>query len=411
MDPSTLAQLLSGVFSGAAGLSQLGQAGTNAAAGASAADPFASQRGQYAGLLSPFLTGANQQLYNGIYGTGNILTNLSNANTNVGANAYTNQAGSFINSLGGVINSIGNINAFTGVGANAAEANSANSLASQLSQLSSNYMSNPAIQAQYKLGLDSAQRGLQAQGYGASGQQLKALSDYGQQFASSAYQQQFQDILASNQQEFNQNMGVTQLNNAVTSQNFAQGLQQQQLIGNVFGQALSGATGLSGQVMQADQQSVANNLSRLTSEGSLQTALNSNVSSTYQGLLSTLSSLSGATTGSPSTAGAILSGQFANTNTALGNLGSGLVGLGSGLNSAFGGNGGGLGDLLSNLFSGSGGLSALGGGISTFLSGLGGGIGSLGTSLGASTAGGFESLLAGGADSGVSSGLSALFGL
>lgn len=418
MDPSNIAQLLSGIFAGSAGLSQLGQAGTNAAAGAAAADPFASQRAGYQGVISPFFTGTNQQIGIGAGTMSNIVNALGQVVPNVnlsGNSTYAGQLSSLMATYGQQATGLAAGNSVQPI--SSAISGSAGNLQQQVNALSSNYMADPAIQAQYQLGLQSAERGIQASGYGASGQAMKELSDYGQQFASSAYQQQLSDILQTNQQAFGQNTAAAQLQAAFVGQNFNQALQGLSLGASTQGQASQLFQGLEGLNLNAQQSTIGNRLSELSTMGSLQGSANATTGQLQQGLLNSLLTLSGASTGSPSTAGAILSGQFANTNTALGNLGSGITGAVSGLDqllgSATGAQGSsGIGNVLSNLFSDAGSYgSALGGGISQFIDQLGGGVGDLATNLGSSTAGGFESLLAGGADSGISSGLSSLFGL
>jgi hypothetical protein len=406
MDPSTIAQLLSGIFTGGAGLAQLGQAGSSAAAGASAADPFASQRGSYQNMLSGLFSAVQGQQAGTNSNLGSVWNSLLGTNTNVGTSAYSQQGAQNTNALMYLSQLMAGQNTNTATGATTAMTNSASNLHSQINQLSSNYMDNPAIKAQYNLGLQAAQAGIQASGTSASGAQLKQLSDYGQQFASSAYQQQFTNLLNSNQQEYNQNLSNVQLNNSAAGQNLTQTLSGLTSAANVQSQALQGDLSLEGLNMQGQQESIANRLSALTSAGSLMGTNSSLLLNSTQGLLNSALTASGASTGSPSTAGAILSGQFANTQTALGNLGSGITALGSGLSSFSGGSG--IGSLLNSLFS-----SGTSGGVSSFLSGLSGGdsVGDLATSLGSSTSGGLDALMAGGADTGASEGLSALFGI
>lgn len=311
-----LGSLLSSIFTGAIGANQLfgsggGSVNGAAAAGAAAASPFGAQFSQYQPQL--------QSLFN--------------------------QQGTDVNTQRAAINQF--IPQILGMGVpsmDAATLGSPAALGQQLSQLSSNYMDNPAIQAQYKLGLDTVGRGIAAQGLMGSGAQMKELSDYGQQFASNAYQQQFQNILSSNQQAYQQGLLNTQEQAALTGQRTSQILGAGQL-----------EMGLQGQV------------------------LNSN-----QGMLQQLLAASGATTGSPATAGGILSGQFANSQQAASNLGSGLAGS---LSRLLGQGGGlpnmpsGIGNFLNDLLGGGG--NGLFGAGSNFLSGLLGD--SAGTALGDAT--------------------------
>lgn len=377
---TSLASLLSGIFSGSYGLNQLFGSGSStaagsAAAGAAAASPFQSQFGQYQGQVQGALNNAQsyqnqlQSILQG-FNIGPSITNLNN-----------------IASQAGQLNP-----AVTGNAANNPAIQSAGSdLTSQVSALAGNYMSNPAIQAQYNLGLQTAERGIQAAGYGGSGQQMVELQNYGQQFASQAYQQQLQDILSTNSQAFQENLGSSQ---------FSAGLQQQSF-GNSLQQLLS----------QSQLTSAAPNLA-LAQQGQAISGYGT-LGNMGQGTLNALGLFSGASTGSPATAGSILSGQFGNSQTAAGNLGSGLSGILSGINGLTGGNlGTQAGDFLNSLLGNSGSYgSLLSGGISQWIDSFGGGIGSLGSSLGSASTGGLESLIAGGADTAGSEGLSALLGL
>lgn len=411
MDPSTLAQLLSGVFSGAAGISQLGQSGTNAAAGAAAASPFQSQYGLYQPQVQAQLSGTAQQAVAGSNAATNVANKLTNANTTVTGNA---------GALGtvGALTSAENQGIWDIQGANpnvsgpgAAQLGSPASLTSQLNALSTNYMSNPAIQAQYQLGLDSVNRGAAASGTSVSGGAMAELEKYGQQYASGAYQQTFNDILSGNSQAFTQgatNTSQTQAaqqgtfnNNVTQGQGVIAGLQTQ--VQNEFGLNQAAVTN--------QQSSITNQIQAAATEGGIYNTAAGTLNNANQGMLSSLGQLSGATTGSPAQAGAILSGQFANTNTALGNLGAGITSAGSALGSS-------AGSLLNSIFgSTSNASSSISNALSSLFGAGGAGalsadtIAGLSSSLGSSVSGGFESLLAGGTDSGISSGLSALMGL
>lgn len=315
-----LGALLSSIFTGAIGAGQLFGGGSgsvtgSAAAGAAAANPFGGQFGSYQPQLQQAITGQTGQI-------GAVGSNISPI-----------------------------IQQLLGMGGNAAGtamAGSPGSLTSQLNSLATNYMANPAIKAQYQLGLDTTTAGLAATGNLASGKQMVELEKYGQQFASNAYQQQFQDILAGNSQAFQQNATVQQL--------------------------LAGALGTAG--------GLQNQASQIGISG--------------QGnLIQQLLAASGATTGSPATAGGILSGQFDRSQQAQANLGSGLSGvlsrlLGGGGAGAGGGTGSppGLSSLINSLLGGGGADAIIGslGGAASFLGageaggllGVGGGLGSLG---------------------------------
>lgn len=342
MDANTLSALLSG----AGGLYQffgggLGSASGSATAGAAAADPFASQRGTYQGQLGGAMGTLGGMASGATAGVNPMVSGLMGASGN-----QTGQTlqGMFQQGPGQVPQAM--------LGSPAA-------LQQQLGALAGNYMDNPAIKAQYGLGLDTVTRGMQASGYGGSGQEMKELSDYGQQFASQAYQQQFQNILAGNQQAYGQNLANTQEGAALQGQQFGQGMNLQQLLMQGLGQAGQLQLGAQGQGIGAQGQ-----------------------------LLQSLLAASGATTGSPGTAGNILAGAFSSNNSALGNIGQGLSGLGSLLGGGGAAGGGGIGNglsslarQLSNLFGGGGG--GLGSGALGDLFGgggiFGGSAGTLGT--------------------------------
>jgi len=288
-----LGGLLSSIFTGAIGLNQLvggggGSVSGSAAAGASAADPFASQRAQYQQTLS----GLPGQLQGQIGSAQNAVNPIISQLTGLGGNATMQQLQGLFQQpqqmLGGLANSV-----VPGM-----------DLQQKIDALAGNYMDNPAIKAQYELGLGSVNRGLAAQGLMGSGQQMAELERYGQQFASQAYQQQFQNLLSGNQQQaalagqqFSQQAIAQQLMNQMQQQRFGQGLSLQQMLSQSLGQAGQLQLGASGQQLGATGN-----------------------------LLQQMLTASGATTGSPATAGGILSGQFANSQQAAANLGQGTVG-------------------------------------------------------------------------------------
>jgi len=409
MDPSSLAQLLSGIFSGAAGISQLGSAGTNAAAGAAAASPFGGQYANYQPMVSGQLANTGAEATAGSQlttGAGNALMGANTAVT--GDPGALSTAQNLTSALNGQISGIAGLNTNAG-STTASENNAGSNLTSQLSALAGNYMSNPAIQAQYQLGLNSATRSAASSGTAVSGAALTQLEQYGQQYASGAYQQTFNDLVTGSTTANNENLQATQEQAALQGQTFNQGLAQNQGEASLLQQQEQNEMGFNSAAVTNQQDTASNLMSQISGAGSLYNASTGNINNANQGLLSSLGQLSGATTGSPGAAGQILSGQFANTNTALGNIGAGITGAGSALGSSagsllsslFGGNSSGISDSLSSLF-GSG--SAQGA-----LSGLT--VDGLDSSLGSSASGGFESLLSGGTDSGVSDGLSALLGL
>jgi len=366
MDSSSIGQLLSGLFSGGAGIAQLIQASTNAQGGAAAASPFGSQYGSYQPQLQSAVTGLGTQqgqVTSGINGIASQVAGLSG-----GASGNINNNASALNQP---ISSVQGMNPNAGT-VSSAISGSGGQLVSDVNSLASNYMANPAIQSEYQLGLNSVNAGLAAQGLSSSGAADIQLEQYGQDFAANAYQQQLSDILNTSQTAFSQNVGSTQLGAALQGQTFGQGIQQQSLISQLLGEQ----AGLYGQGEQAALSPLS------TAGGLLGTSGNLGLSS-QQNLISQLLAASGATTGSPGTAGAILSNEFSNTNTALGNLGAGIGGaagsllgtngalsglsgmiqslLGSGGNT--GNTGGSLGNILNSL-----GSSATGGDLSGILS-------------------------------------------
>lgn len=215
----------------------------------------------------------------------------------------------------------GNLAALAGENTQSASLNAATGLSPQLQALSS---PTAAQSFAYNQGLDAMSRSAAKGGYSASGQQMLEAQNFGQQSAAQFQQQDFNNALAAQQQGYTQALGTAQNNQAAQAQQFAQtqglfnsGLAQSQLAGN--------------------QQSVIN-----------------------QQLLTS----SGASTGSPSTAGSILGGQYGNQQTALlqllqsiqGGSGTSLGTIGSGLSSGLSG----LVNGISNWFNGNSGGSSLG---------------------------------------------------
>jgi hypothetical protein len=341
MDPNTsLGQLLSGIFSGGYGLNQLFGGGSSSAAGsaaAGAASPFQSQFAQYQGSISPQISaiqGAQGQ-------AGQYLVGQANALDAVGAQANTGVSG-LVGNINGIVSGTGGLNTNAG-SVSGSISGSGNSLAQQLSALSSNYMANPAIQSELQTGLGAVNASQAAQGMVGSGAQQLALQNYGQNFAAQEYNQQFNNLINGSNASFNQNVGATQLGAALQGQTFNQGLSQMQsLLSETLGQ---GNLELGGAQAQLGALGTAGGL--LGNNAQLQ--LNSG-----QGLLNSLMGLSGATTGSPATAGSILSGQFANSQAGAGNIAGGLGGIGGALSSLFGGSGSGLGGDLASLLGGLG---------------------------------------------------------
>lgn len=363
-----LGGLLSSIFTGAIGLNQLvGGGGSSvsgsAAAGAAAADPFASQRPQYQQALS----GLPGQLQGQIGAAQGAINPIIGQLTGLGGNATMQSLQGLFNQpqqmLGGLVNSV-----VPGVG----------TLQGQIDALATNYMDNPAIRAQYDLGLSTVERGLARSGLMGSGAQMVELEKFGQQFASNAYQQQFQNLLQGTQaqaglagQQFSQQAIAQQMLNQMNQQRFGQGLSLQQLLGQTLGQAGQLQLGASGQQLGATGN-----------------------------LLQQMLTASGATTSQPGVAGGILSGQFANSQQAAANLGQGLTGT---LARLLGGGGGGGGGILGSL-AGRAGSSMLGGGggwgdiISGISPGLAGTLGdmfgmSIGGVYGPATQAGLDALI------------------
>jgi hypothetical protein len=398
MDESTsLGALLSGIFSGAYGLNQLFGSGSSsasgaAAAGAAAASPFQSQFGNYQPQIQGQLNVQEGTAGNYEAALNSIIAQLQGINPTVNAGNGNAQAVQGVTSaMNPFISNIANLNPNVS-GPGAAQLGSPQALASQLNALSTNYMSNPAIQAQYQLGLSAVNTGQAASGTLGSGAQDVALEQYGQQYASNAYQQQYSDILGANQQAFGQLSTNTSQTQAAQEGTFGQGLSRAQgVIGGFQTQAgneLNLAQFLSGE----QQQGISNQAGLLGSAGSLTNAGASTNANTNQGILNSLLTASGATVGSPATAGSILSGQFANSQAGAGNIAGGIGGIGSGLTgllqSLLGGGGGGASGLAGllgglgtaasgtdlgsslGLFSGGGGISDIFGSSSTDLSNL-----------------------------------------
>jgi len=333
MDPSTsLGSLLSGIFSGAYGLNQLmGSGGSSAAgsaaAGAAAASPFQSQFGNY----QPQIPGQISTIQGQQGNVSGNATDVAKWIEQMSANTGSTISG-LMGGLGGVIG-----------GAQGLNPNVAQQAAALPTSVQN--MTDPSTMFRYQTGLDALNRSQAATGQINSGASMLEAEKYGQEFATENYQTSLQNLLTTQGQQF------------------SQGLQQQSLLGTLFGE--QGNLALGGASSQLQAGGLTGSV--LGNEGS--TLLNSS-----QGLLNSLMGLSGATTGSPATAGSILSGQFTNSNTAAGNLFSGITGATSGLNGLTGGSlGNGVSSLLNGLFGGGG-----GGDLGSLLGGLGSsGIGSI----------------------------------
>lgn len=316
-DAGSLASILSGLFTGGLGISQL--MGGNATQSAAMASPFQSQYASY----QPQVQGAIGNIQQQQAGSNNNLSNIIGSLESISGGNPT---------ISGAIGAIGGLN--TNAGSVPTSVSSAGgNLASSISNLSSNYLNDPVIQSELQTGMSTVNRGLAAEGLSGSGAQQVELQQYGEQFAQGQYQTQLQDLISGSQAAFGENVGATQLGAQLQGQTFSQGLQQQQGIGGLASTLSQLQTG------------------QLTSAGSLATQAGSMFLNSDQGLLNSLEALSGATTGSPSTAGIINSEQFGQTQQGVANLGSGATGLLSGLSSLFGGSGGtgGLGSILSGL--------------------------------------------------------------
>lgn len=192
-------------------------------------------------------------------------------------------------------------------------------------------LSNPtnAQQFEYQTGLNAMSRNQAATGSVGSGAALLEAQQYGQKSASQFLQQDFNNVATTQQ-----------LSNATQQQNFNQ-------LSGLQGQIYNESSNASSLLQNMQNSTVAN-------EGSFNTLL---------------AALSGATTGSPGTAGNILSGQFAQQQSLVGGALQGANGLMGSLGNALGSA---TGSMLNNMgynnqvaaFNGSSGYSFDGGGAS-----------------------------------------------
>ena len=284
--PSLLQTAVSGL--GLAGIGPMSNSQLQAAAGM--ADPFAGQRSQYFGNLA-----------------GNIGQMMSQASSGAAlVSQYTNQMNPFIydqmprTGVAGLTSTATIDPALAGLGTY-----------------------DPSVGFRYQQGLDAVERGAAATGMLGSGNMATELEQYGQGFASTEYQNQF-----------NRQMGLQQLMNQTQQQNWAQSMGLQQLYDTEFNQQSNRAFQAYQTAMNIDQTQFGQEMQL----GDLQAML------------------SGATTGSPATAGKLSAGAYGQSQDTLANFLRGLSGLGGGGfgggSNPLGGIGQGIGSSIGNAFTG-----------------------------------------------------------
>lgn len=182
----------------------------------------------------------------------------------------------------------------------------------------------PSMSFRYSMGLDAVERGAAATGMLGSGNMAIELERYGQGFASTEYQNMF-----------NRQMGLQQLMNQTQQQNWSQNMGLQQLYDTEFNQQAE-------RQFQAYQTAIGIDQAQFGQElqlGDLQAVL------------------SGATTGSPATAGKLSAGAYGQSQDTLANFLRGMSGLGGlggfgGGSNPLGGIGQGIGSSIGNAFTG-----------------------------------------------------------
>lgn len=335
-----LGDILSGGLSAALGLQGLTGGNLNQLqAGAAAANPF----GQYASGFVPML----QQLLGSGSGSMANMAELQAMSEQSFLQALEPSA--HIGTDIGALTGAANISTPTQTGQLAALTNNPTQLISALqgggiqtpAGITTLANQNPAAltagqQFQYGQGLDALNRSLAQTGQVGSGNQYAAATQYGQNFASQAYQQNVQNALAA-QQSIGQTAGVNQglqgLVNQMGQNQFANvgslaqllGNQQQQTFGNILG---------SQQLQSQQQQNTQTNLSNLLSQ---LVGINSTGLNFQMGLLGPLLTATQASSSSPATAGGILSNLGVAQQNSAGNIASGLSGIGSGIGQLLGG--------------------------------------------------------------------------
>jgi hypothetical protein len=372
INTQSLGQTMTGILGGGVGaaLGIQGLSGGNAnqlQAGASAANPF----GQYASGFVPQLQG---MLQGGLQNMGNTAQNNEFSFLN---NIMGNQ---YIGTNTGALGQMGNISTPGATGAMQGMVNNPTQLLGSLQGggmqaaggiqniLGQNpYAFTPGEQFQYQTGLNTLQGSMAQQGLVGSGQQMLALQDYGQREASTATQQNINNLFGAQSQATNifganqglqgilSQMGQNQFGNAMNLGQF-QGNQQQASFSNQLGTQ---------QLQATQQQNTAQNLGNmLTRYG----GIFSNNINAQEALLSPLLTATQASSSSPGTAGSILANLSGANAGSANQLGSGLGALGNGLGNMLSGLNFGGGSSYAGDFSTGGGYTAPG----SYISGLGG---------------------------------------
>lgn len=359
-----LGDILSGGLSAALGLQGLAGGNLNQLqAGAAAANPF----GQYAsgfvpqlqGLLGGAATGIQQQaagnkqqemnMLNQLRGSSNIDTGAGTLNWTVGTPMQSGQLANLLNNPTQLIQSLQGGGVQTPAGITAL----ANQDPSKMTA---------GQQFQYNQGLDAMNRSMAATGQFGSGNQLAAATQYGQQFASQAYQQNVANMLGA-QQSINQtsgtNQGLQSLVNQMGQNQFGNTLSLAQLLSGQQQNTINNSLGVQQLLSQQRQNSQTNLQNLLTS----MVGIDNNQINANMGLLGPLLTATQASNSSPATAGGILAnlgvanqGSAGNVASGIGGLANGIGGLISGLNFGGGGGFGGFGGTgqQSGFYSGSG---------------------------------------------------------
>ena len=254
------------------------------------ADPFGPQRAQFADQL-PQQLGTMRGVANGSF------LGAGSASVNPGLTASTGMAG--VNP--GLTNNAGTARVNSQFAGAAGQAHM-NPVLSAIQQ------NDPSMQFRYQQGLDAVGRGAAAGGFSSSGAQMLELEKFGQGFASTEFasmfqrQMQLQGVQDQIQnQNFNQLGALQTAQQGVQQQNFGQQATLQQLQSGVQQQNFGQQATLQQLQSGVQQQNFVQN----------QSAQNQQFNQENQ-IAQLLAQLSGATTGSPGTAGQIL----AHTNTA-----------------------------------------------------------------------------------------------
>ena len=256
---NAIGSLFSGL--GLAGIGPLSQADLKKAAGM--ADPFADQRSQYYGALSDSVGSMEGLIGNAGSRIQGIYDNFANQGLIWG--------GQTVSGLAGSAGTARIDPALAGLG-----------------------VYDPSTNFRYQQGLDAVSRGAAAGGTLGTPAQMLALEQYGQGFASTEYQNQFQ-----------RQATLQQLMNSTQQQNFAQNATLQQLYDTEQQQTAQRAFEAYGLGSNVEQMQIAG-------ESQLGTLL---------------ATLTGASTGSPAMAGKIMSGGFGQSQDNLNSFLRGISGM------------------------------------------------------------------------------------